>query len=476
MGQMLWHIGQFTDLRLDLVSLLAVLGEGSVTRTYQAAGISWWSCLPRILPAPQALLFHERPARLPTFPGTVAGAYSGNLRKEINWFAYLLHGDAPLPYVVEFIHVERTGEEGRRSFHFKSTGVLNLVTITSFCMSIALVGWSVSEEDAFGLLSVVSLSLLSSLIGLGTHWSLGKSFKEPKPNQDRTDVLPDSDVVIYYPNGAMRVISGEESLTRLYFQVESCDYLLGDTRYRGVAFAATLLLMCGVISLANSTPRVQVAFALAYVIVNGLYWAVSSLKPRNHWNVEYQCQRRPFRLRPHAADRSERAEKVRKAKEQKKRTWYIQAAFGLWKAFWTLHPARQREQDDENPADRTMTCALWAAIMLTGTSQWLNESTSIAPMNDAWKDWLKKADKQVRGKVRHDVRAVRVGDSIRTDMADQANEMVFPDVERWDFQGELRESLMKFKNKGVSQKPPETQNVLKQAIADDEEEVVKGEP
>ncbi|KAI1608017.1 hypothetical protein EDD37DRAFT_603313 [Exophiala viscosa] len=47
---------------------------------------------------------------------------------------------------------------------------------------------------------------------------------------------------------------------------------------------------------------------------------------------------------------------------------------------------------DPNPAGaRNFTAALWTAIVLTGTSQWLNEATTIAPVNDAWKQWLLEA-------------------------------------------------------------------------------------
>jgi hypothetical protein len=43
---------------------------------------------------------------------------------------------------------------------------------------------------------------------------------------------------------------------------------------------------------------------------------------------------------------------------------------------------------------------LWTAIVLTGTSQWLNEATAIAPINAAWKAWLKEAEGQVQPKLK----------------------------------------------------------------------------
>ena len=42
------------------------------------------------------LLEHERKYRLPTAPGIVAGAYSGLVKKEMNFFAKLLKEVSPL--------------------------------------------------------------------------------------------------------------------------------------------------------------------------------------------------------------------------------------------------------------------------------------------------------------------------------------------------------------------------------------------
>ena len=50
--------------RLDIVSLLAVIGESSMESHSQALTSSWTCILPRIIPAPQALLKATRPSRL----------------------------------------------------------------------------------------------------------------------------------------------------------------------------------------------------------------------------------------------------------------------------------------------------------------------------------------------------------------------------------------------------------------------------
>ncbi|KFY12575.1 hypothetical protein V491_06728, partial [Pseudogymnoascus sp. VKM F-3775] len=51
--------------RLDIVSLLAVIGESSMAEHSQPMTASWIACLPRIIPAPQVLLKPTRPTRMP---------------------------------------------------------------------------------------------------------------------------------------------------------------------------------------------------------------------------------------------------------------------------------------------------------------------------------------------------------------------------------------------------------------------------
>lgn len=73
----------FGEFQLDIVGFLAILGEGSVLANAQVATLSKWMYLPRLLPAPQALLRPSRPEKLDSAPGHVTGVYSGNHRDYI---------------------------------------------------------------------------------------------------------------------------------------------------------------------------------------------------------------------------------------------------------------------------------------------------------------------------------------------------------------------------------------------------------
>lgn len=72
------------QFQLDIVGFLAILGEGSVLANAQVSTLSKWIFLPRLLPAPQALLRPTRPSVLEPHPGRVTGVFSGNDRHSIN--------------------------------------------------------------------------------------------------------------------------------------------------------------------------------------------------------------------------------------------------------------------------------------------------------------------------------------------------------------------------------------------------------
>ncbi|KIX06398.1 uncharacterized protein Z518_04374 [Rhinocladiella mackenziei CBS 650.93] len=410
-------IDNFGDLQLDIVGIIAVLGEGSVTRNAQVTSLSWWSTIPRLLPAPQALLEHERKYRLPTAPGIVAGAYSGLVKREINFFAQLLH-DQPLDdYQVELVQVTRKCvKEGERSFGPRKYGPLFWVSILGSLMALTLIGLSAHYHDGFSLLATIMLSMVSSFVGFGTHWTL--VFKEPTISRERKAAIPRSDVIIYYPNGSIRIIRPEsEQIARLYFQTEHAQYIIDgaatcgeetdemrlmgftDTPYRTLALLSTVMLMTGVVSLANSSNILQVAFAASYLLLNGIYWAVSALNPcKYHWQHAYKVEILPIEPLPsHKTDPPAPTGKIEEFKGIVKREWQ------RFESAWILSKRRDRAEKRAKTMvaaeARNFTGALWTAIVFTGTSQWLNEATTIAPMNDAWREWLREAEKQVRPKL-----------------------------------------------------------------------------
>lgn len=78
------------NLQLDIVGFLAVLGEGSVLANAQVSTLSRLIFIPRLLPAPQALLRPSRPSKLESEVGFVTGVHSGNKRDCVNAIGHLL--------------------------------------------------------------------------------------------------------------------------------------------------------------------------------------------------------------------------------------------------------------------------------------------------------------------------------------------------------------------------------------------------
>ena len=87
---MLGFLDRFKDLQLDIVGFLAILGEGSVLANAQVSTLSKWIFLPRLLPAPQALLRPSRPSKLEPSLGYVTGVKSGNHRDHVNHIGHVV--------------------------------------------------------------------------------------------------------------------------------------------------------------------------------------------------------------------------------------------------------------------------------------------------------------------------------------------------------------------------------------------------
>ncbi|EAA28428.1 hypothetical protein GE21DRAFT_9263 [Neurospora crassa] len=75
----------------DVITLLAIIGEGSVAEFAQTITASSLCMLPRLIPAPQALLRPQRPQRLPEVHAKLAAVYGGTLLDSVGFFANILH-------------------------------------------------------------------------------------------------------------------------------------------------------------------------------------------------------------------------------------------------------------------------------------------------------------------------------------------------------------------------------------------------
>lgn len=363
--KILWGNGPFDNFQLDIVGFLAVLGEASVLANYQVSALSRLFYLPRIIPAPQALLPARRPTELPTKLAWVTGVESGNMKEHIHHIASILLDHDMAPFEVRCVRVrKREGmlrrvksldtmlrgvpKEAKNPFtddlpptvKAKATGPQSVVTILGFLMSVTLLLASLLWGDGLSFIATILLSGLSTLIGAANKWTLKlPQRKGPQPTP--------GDTVIRYPNGSFLVVLCDESVAReLYFAPEGIEYnIQNQTLYRLISLVGTIMLMLGVVALANAKLQLQFAWAGAYILINVAYWIAAAVPPKRHWDLS------------------------------------------CYEVF--------EQSIGSSCKNSNFTQALWKAILVSKSSNWAQIGKA-APRTPVWEKWLKRAEAKAK--------------------------------------------------------------------------------
>ncbi|KAI9847912.1 MAG: hypothetical protein M1837_001429 [Sclerophora amabilis] len=323
------------DWRLDLVGLLTVIGEASTGIHAQVITVSRMCLLPRLLPAPHALLKSSRRRDLPSVPATVAGVFSGNVQHSLNYFANLIHQVDALEQ--RSVTVLRVGEnvptpEPTVTIAVRQLAPLQVLGIIGCLFSIFLLVEAIWLGDGVALIVVLLLSATSMFVGLGHLWTVKLAERGSQRN------VPPGDVVIRGRQGAFLIVHCVEDVARaLYFGKEECVYKVSENTFRVLTGVATVFLMTSIVFLTNCIWELQATFGLAYIILNGLYWVASLIPLKWHWDLT------PFRVTP------------------------IQH----------FH-------------EKNYTRTLWRAIQQSGSADWVRKSDA-APHHHAWDAWLEEA-------------------------------------------------------------------------------------
>ncbi|KAH6680283.1 hypothetical protein B0J14DRAFT_261661 [Halenospora varia] len=322
--------------RLDIVSLLAVIGESSIEEHSQAMTSSWTCLLPRIIPAPQVLLKPSRPTRMPQLPSSVVGIHNGTLVPTLNFFPNIIHPIEDLPaFGFKVYEIKHRGEKGAPAAPTnnekmnsaestsldlgvvesaggpeptplrKRTGTLhhmaqtltfskdlkphiptdafsplNIISMLSFLLSIGLFIGAAFLHDGTAMVAVGTISIVSSIVGYASWWSpaLTKRVFHSK--------VPAGDVAIRTREGAFLIIKCNEEVTReLYMGTEECEYYAGTTSYRILVGFGTFLLMISVVLLGNCEFIMQAAIGGSYMLLNFSFWMLSLLNKRRFWDL-----------------------------------------------------------------------------------------------------------------------------------------------------------------------------------------------
>ncbi|KAF2624039.1 ArgJ-domain-containing protein [Macroventuria anomochaeta] len=337
------------DWSLDVVNILAFLGEHNILACSQQICMSPLCFLPRLIPAPQGLLA-QRPKKLESEDDVrVMGIHSGNERDSLSYYARMIHSDgSELPSFTTRIidigfddNISKKGLKRPPPIRPRLFSPMNLIAIFSCAISFGLAAWAVVLGDAVALTGILVMSFTTPLLCVGMRWTTSL------PRFHYHDSAPPSTVVIRYPNGSFTIVRCNESIARmLYFHPEYIDYTVSSFTGRGLSGTVGGLTLVGSIVLfGNAVWTIKAALAVTYTVLNLLYWIAAILPTRLSWHVDFDIT--PPEIIP-------------------------------------------------NP---TFTRSLWTAIWVTKTSDWVKDGV---PRTAVWNEWLKQAQMAARTCAKHD--------------------------------------------------------------------------
>jgi hypothetical protein len=332
--------------QFGLVGLVAVLGEGAIKEVVHpmtAWPLVW---LPRLLPAPQALIAPRRPLMLPGNPnGRVVGVESGNVLDYVPYFANLLHSlDEMKSNTVQTVevHVDPKKFDRVRARHLN---VLNGLTLASFAATMGLLGYAIHLNDGPAILAISALALSATCMSLAGRWTV-------QAPQNPVENAPRSDLVIYgATSGVFIVVQCDESTARaLYFHdTQRCSYLVSTSLYPILVTLGACLLLMGVVFVNNCSMYMQLALGITYLALNAAYTLVALFPIATH---KYSWHLDPSPIECNLVRTTKRF---------------------------------PRYSD-----------ALWDAIEQAGTSSWVRLARTACPHTPLWDDFLKKADEAAK--------------------------------------------------------------------------------
>jgi hypothetical protein len=279
------------DWNLDVVNILAFLGEHNIIACSQQICMSWTCFVPRLIPAPQGLLA-QRPKKLASEDEVpVTGIYTDINRPNLQYFGRMLHTDGSdlPPFTTRVLTIRwdpenKDGSLKRNSLRPRLFSPMNIIAVLSCAMSLGLAGWALVLGDAVALTGILVMSFTTPLLCVGMRWT---PYLIGTPSR-RSGQLPPGTVVIKSSNGCFTVVQCGQHIARLlYFHPEYIDYAVSSFTGRGLSGTVGGLTLVGSIVLfGNAVWTIKAALAVTYTVLNLLYWIAAILPVQLPWHID----------------------------------------------------------------------------------------------------------------------------------------------------------------------------------------------
>lgn len=392
---------KFDNWILDTMSLLAFIGESSVAKQSQAMTASVLCLLPRIIPAPQALLKPSRPRLVANVPAKLTGI-DGNTETydSVGLVANMI---TPLndvvPYSFKVVQIDHASDypapdlmpqsgspdgpsdlpaidnlDPQPAFKKASSTAsphlvdfenainntpttpvrtrlfspIHVLSIFSCLLSIALIVCAFVWRDGSAVLAVSTMSLASAILGYASVWVLKPSKSRCASNRKRAK----GDVLIRTKEGAFILVKCSPEVAReLYSGDDEYSYIVSDRTHRLLTALGTILVMIGVIFFGNSSWNLQILVGSSYIVLNLFYFWIGTLPASYFWDLSrYRWQE----VTPEDAE------------------------------------CTHESQEDDPNTRPSFTRSLWFAIRDTRQTGWVKRSGAV-PETPQWEEWLREA-------------------------------------------------------------------------------------
>ncbi|PGH12251.1 hypothetical protein AJ79_04431 [Helicocarpus griseus UAMH5409] len=271
---------------LDVVSILAVLGEHNIQLNSHLMCVSRLCFLPRLLPAPQGLLA-GRPRVLPIQDEVqVVGIYTGLEQPHLHYFANLLHGDGTqIPvFAVRELRITFASDEPY-TVRPRRFSPINLITIANSIISSSLLVWATVIRDYIALAGILIMSFTTPILCAGLKWIPASIPRR----RTRGIPAPANDVIFKSTTGTLTIVRCDTDVARmLYFTPTKPKYMMNWHSGRGISgFVGGLTLMTAIVLFGNASWTMQLALVVTYSALNALYWIATVLPQEWAWDFNF---------------------------------------------------------------------------------------------------------------------------------------------------------------------------------------------